>query len=1373
MKNLNTSQKQAVEYNDGPLLIVAGAGTGKTTVITEKISYIIEKNLAKPENILALTFTEKAASEMQERVDEMLDTGYVDLQISTFHAFCQRILEEYGIEIGLPLHFTLMTQTDVWLLMKKHIYDFELDYYRPMGNPTGMIHEMIAHFSKAKDELISSEEYMAYAEGLGIDTDSKIKEKELVTSNSKLVNKKEQKQVTNYKLQVTDDTEIKKYRELANAYKTYNQLLLDNEALDFGDLMYYMVRLLKERPNVLAALKERFTHILVDEFQDVNWSQYQLIRLLADSAQLTVVGDDDQCLPGNTKIHVKYGTKKIKDIKRGDQVISAVSKGYYTLSNVHTVKKNTKKSRFVHIKTQSGKELRMTDNHIVFCHTPHISDKKTYYVYVMYRKNWGWRMGITNDLAVRLRLERGADGIIAIKGCKDESEARFYETIYSLKYNIPTVCFKERDGGIQNKQWLKQVFDTIDTEKNIHVLARDLHIDLSSYHVVLDAVNRGDMKRIKINLTTCYRKYGNKLAQGPHIDNPQVRHMLHLEISDRKIIDIVQRLGFSITQAKKGFRLRKMSIDYATLEHDAQIIAVATGGYIDRMFKIGRTEKNRSIKSILLPAKNLMLGLSVPVYYKTKGMVYEKIVDISYDTKKETVYDLEIDRTHNFIANGIAVHNSIYSFRGSNVSIIMRFMDDFKDAKSIVLNENYRSGQKILDFAYESIKHNNPERLEETLHIDKRLKSKGKREKGKVEHLHFQTLDDEVYGTIDKIKELIEKEDAKLDDIAILVRANAHVEPFVQALEQHEIPFEYIASSGLYRQPVVLDSMSFLQLLTHVYDDRAIYRLLRMPMFDMSENDIQKLTARAKQKSINYYEALKRGKEFHLSQNAINICDQVIELIHNGMKHARYEKPTVVLYHFLEQSGYLKHLAEGETAGDRNIIRQIYHVKQLFDMIRNFEMITPDSQVSEFIEYYNNIIESGDNGKMYQPGDTPDSVNIITVHSAKGLEYKYVFVVNMVEERFPTRRKGGGLDLPQALLKDTLPDNDFHYQEERRLFYVAVTRAKEKLFLTSAEDYGGSRKKKISRFISELQLDTDEKPALETKHIDALHQEKKATREDDEFGVFEFTPPKKFSFSQINVYQRCPYQYKLANILKIPKKSGPALSFGNSIHNTLQAFYEKVRSLNLAKQDSLFGMPIKTSAKVDNGIKVPDEKYLLDLYEEKWIGDWYKSKQQRETYKKKGVELLKVFYASQVGKWTIPVSIEGGFKIKIGEYILGGRIDRIDQREDGTLEIIDYKTGTAKEKLTTDDKQQLLIYYIAATSLPEYKNIGPVGELTFYYVNSDTKLSFQGKEKDVDKLKEKILDTINNIHKGDFTATPNPFVCKYCDFKDICEFRKL
>lgn len=981
MNELNVEQKQAVEYNNGPLLIIAGAGTGKTTVITKKIAYLIEQKFAKPENILALTFTEKAAGEMVERVDQILDIGYTDLQISTFHAFCQKILEEYGLEIGLPTRFKLITDTDAWLLVKKHLYDFNLDYYRPLGNPMSMIHSLLAYFSKAKDELVSAVDYLKFADNLQLDKD----QAEIQEKNRQI--------------------------ELANAYHIYNQLLLDNGYLDFGDLIFYTVKLLTERPNILKLLKERFKYILVDEFQDVNWSQYELIKLLAgNNGNLTVVGDDDQ---------------------------------------------------------------------------------------------------------------------------------------------------------------------------------------------------------------------------------------------------------------------------------------------------------------------------------------------------------------------------SIYSFRGSNVSVIMHFKEDFKNSQEIVLNQNYRSGQEILDLAYRSIQNNNPERLEIKLKINKKLEAKNNFT-GIVEHLSCQTLADEVKAVVNKICEIREKESASWDDFAILIRANSQVEPFIEALEQAGIPYEYLASSGLYRQPIVLNCFSFFQLLNQITDDRAMYRILRSPVCALAELDLQKITAFAKQKSISYYEVLKRSTEIEISLDGQKIIKKILEVIHNGLNQTRYEKPIAVLYSFLESSGYLTHLAHGENNGDGQVIREINYLRQFFELIKSFEQITPDAKVVEFVEYFNNIVDSGDAGKIYQPEDTPDSINIITVHGAKGLEYKYVFVVNLVEERFPTREKGGNIELPDELIKDNLPSDNFHYAEERRLFYVSCTRAKEKLFLTSAEDYGGVRKKKISRFLSEL---ADYFPAiekvkddLENKDIFDLNTNSlKVTTEDKEI-IYE--TPAAFSFSQINSYERCPYQYKLAHVLKIPMKGSASFSFGNTIHNTLQEFYLKVQELNAVKQNSLFNLP--TDSRVsDTDVVVPSEKELLAIYEKNWVGDWFSSREQREKYFQQGKEILKIFYSSQANNWTIPVTLEGWFKVKVGDCTIHGRIDRIDQMIDGSLEIIDYKTGKAKETLTTDDKQQLLIYQIAVQTLPEYKNIGPVGQLSFYYLNENLKTSFIGNDKDLEKLSERIVKTIERIKNNNFDATPNKHVCSYCDFREICEFRQL
>ncbi|MDZ4244056.1 MAG: UvrD-helicase domain-containing protein, partial [Candidatus Doudnabacteria bacterium] len=271
LEGLNKEQIEAVTHSEGPVLIVAGAGTGKTTVITRRIAYLIEQGI-KPEEILALAFGEKAALEMEERVDQLLPFGYYNLQISTFHSFGEKLIREYGLEIGLP-DFKVLDEVGQWLLVRNNLEKFQLDYYRPLGNPTRFIKALVSHFSRAKDELITPEEYLEYAEKLKLSKDA-------AESGAEFA-----------------DDEAKRIEEVANAYHVYQKLLLESSFLDFGDLINYSLKILKDRPLILEKLRRRYKYILIDEFQDTNYAQYQLIRILSEPLNnITVVGDDDQSI---------------------------------------------------------------------------------------------------------------------------------------------------------------------------------------------------------------------------------------------------------------------------------------------------------------------------------------------------------------------------------------------------------------------------------------------------------------------------------------------------------------------------------------------------------------------------------------------------------------------------------------------------------------------------------------------------------------------------------------------------------------------------------------------------------------------------------------------------------------------------------------------------------------------------------------------------------------------------------------------------------------------------------------------------------------------------------------------------------------------
>ncbi|HEX5148767.1 MAG TPA: ATP-dependent DNA helicase, partial [Candidatus Limnocylindrales bacterium] len=286
---LNPDQLRAVTHGDGPLLVVAGAGTGKTQVITRRIAWLIATRHARPSEILALTFTDKAAEEMAVRVDQLVPYGYTDTAISTFHAFGDSLIREYALELGLPTDVRVLSRPEVVIFLREHLFEFDLDAYRPLGDPTRFLAALATLFSRCKDEDVSPAEYLAYADRVAVEA---ARLADVVTATPADA-------VTDADRDAVDAAaeEARRQAELARAYATYQSLMAANGCIDFGDQVSLALRLVRTSAAARAAIAGRFRYILVDEFQDTNRAQAELVALLSETHRnVTVVGDDDQAI---------------------------------------------------------------------------------------------------------------------------------------------------------------------------------------------------------------------------------------------------------------------------------------------------------------------------------------------------------------------------------------------------------------------------------------------------------------------------------------------------------------------------------------------------------------------------------------------------------------------------------------------------------------------------------------------------------------------------------------------------------------------------------------------------------------------------------------------------------------------------------------------------------------------------------------------------------------------------------------------------------------------------------------------------------------------------------------------------------------------
>lgn len=965
---INESQKKAIEFANGPLLVIAGAGTGKTRVITERIKQLIQKRKIKPDEILALTFTEKASAEMSNRVGDIMPLGYGEPWIYTFHSFADRILRAEGLEIGLDTSYKVLSSTEQYLLIRQNLFNFGLKYFRPLGNPTKFIWGIIKFISRLQDEYISPENFLDFTEGF---------KAELAPRVAK-----------------GDGEEKKRWLELAGFYTNYQKLKITKSKMDFGDLINWTVKLFKTRPNILKKYQKQFKHIMVDEFQDTNYAQYELIKLLypsdSDSSlqrSLLVVGDDSQ---------------------------------------------------------------------------------------------------------------------------------------------------------------------------------------------------------------------------------------------------------------------------------------------------------------------------------------------------------------------------SIYKFRGAAVSNILEFMEDFPKAETITLLQNYRSSQNILNPAYKLIQNNNPDTLESKLNISKKLVSEVDKKGISPQIYELDNMEDEVELVVEKIMEIIGKEPQyQYKNFAILARANNHLDPFLLALRKREIPYQLVGSRGLYDRDEIRNVIALLRIVVDTHDSISLYRVLNISSLNISGEIITGALSASKLNKITLWQTIKESEN--------ELLKPFVEKILGYRENIIKRLPSEIVYDIVRETKYLNEFIKEETLENQLALKNL----DLFlNIVKSFEINYRNENkelptLINFTEYLNLMIEAGENPAQAEIEDI-DTVNLLTVHASKGLEFPVVFMVNLVSDRFPTRDKSDQIPVPDELIKESLPVGDNHIQEERRLFYVGMTRAQKYLFLTHAKNYGGKREKRKSGYLDEVGLKSMSlliPPGRDSAYSYFARERSQNEGQDTLFGIksgfrsletqkLSGFIPESLSYSAIETFDECRLKYKYGYVLKIPTPQAHALTFGTTIHNTLRDFHS---GLLLGKEFT--------------------PKDLFNIYEKNWDSAGYLDEKHREERFIHGKEVLTKYYEENKNSKIKPKELEKWFNLKISGIKFNGRIDRIDPLPSGGVEIIDYKTGSAKSQKDIDKNNQLSFYALGAV---EFLGLKPE-KLTLYFLESNERISTKRTENQLEEVKQKITETIAEIAKGDFKANPGTH-CKYCAYNEICPF---
>jgi DNA helicase-2/ATP-dependent DNA helicase PcrA len=989
LAGLNPEQRRAVETTDGPLLIQAGAGSGKTKTLTHRIAYLIATKRATPYNILAVTFTNKAAKEMRARVAHLLGQNAENRSfmpyMGTFHSICVRLLRMDGEHIGIPRSYVIFDEADRLSAIKRASRELHID---EKAFPPRTIASMI---SSAKNELITPEAYVA-------------------SSGSPAT------------------------KVTAQVYPLYQKYLREASALDFDDLILRTVHLLETQPEVRKKWQQQFAYVMIDEYQDTNAAQYKLVKLLInDQKNIAVVGDDWQCLPPGSMVETLHGPTNIERVKPGDVVRSASGYGATGYFKVVGRKKFTYKNDLVHVTTASGKVLTTTPNHVLFARW---GKTNSYFVYLMYSRSKGYRIGMTkgtrfdgkkDDIGLRVRAnQERADRMWVLKVCESREEAVYTEALFAYKYGIPMMVFHAfaNRSMLTEQTYIDALFSEIDTKARAQTLMTELGLAFAYPHFMPQATTRNGLSRVNLNVVL----FADRRVTAK---SSWAASRISVNTTDRRELAALEKLGYSVRAGKNGtYRTEISNLDYGQLETVLEQITAESG---DAM-QVGKYAFMTNQKFTFMPAGQVHPGMLVPVL-QDGVLVEDQVESVVKKPYSGPVYDLDVENVHNYIVSGVAVHNSVYGWRGADFRNILRFEKDYKDCTVIKLEQNYRSTGRILGAAHAVITKNSKR-------SDKKLWT----EAGEGKHVQLLQVGSEraeAEAIVRRVKNGVDGGQRHYRDYAVLYRTNAQSRSVEETFIQYGIPYRIVGGVRFYDRKEIKDLVAYLRLIFQPEDRVSFERVVNVPTRGVGAKSLQNFYEWQAGLGLSLGEALAQATNCGtVTGKAKKGLAELGDVVHTLRGLVEEVPPAALLDSLVRRTAYLQFLDDGTPQAES---RQ-ENVKELLGVAQGYQ----DMGMAGFLEEIALVsdLDMSDLGG--------DAVTLMTLHAAKGLEFPVVFMTGMEETIFPHSRA----------LYDV-----GEMEEERRLCYVGMTRAREELYMVYASSrmlYGGMQHNPPSRFLSEI-----------------------------------------------------------------------------------------------------------------------------------------------------------------------------------------------------------------------------------------------------------------------------------------------------------------